>query len=572
MKKYLSIAIAVLITALGLNLYLPHRSKADSTASNLSRSGGTFYASAYNWRGFVETGNSGTGSATVILGPSIAVLPDGRQMYPFGSAVNLLTPVTFDFGTNNETVTPTAVSLATCPPTGDFPAAQCVSFTGSFSFTHGTHAIAASGTFGLQEAINDAAFNNGGTVMIDSTWQGTNALLTAAVPFQTVTIADQRFGPTQYWTPIGGATAIATPTTLVATTAGFGVNGANFTGGSYTGSNTYIACIAYVDIMGQEGNCSASFTIATSGSATTDQIGFTAPAASTGAVGYTIYITLNGGSYVSAYKVPLVTQPTVVGVYPVGNGVCTLTKVETITPACAVTNANYGQTGVGAVVSALTVNTSPIEPETTTVSTTAIFVPQPNARTTYAYTPGSHIGIPGTISASLPFTVGAATASTVPTVLGTVNIQPGFMNYLGKTIEVCGKATSAASTATIGNIQFQWDSVGQNTAGAGVQIGTLGLTPATAFATTAAYTFCEDFTTTATGATATGGSIQGVGGFVNTSGVATAAAGQGASTDPGAATTASLNLADDARLNVIYLHTTGTDTFTLKGLSVKVLN
>ena len=36
---------------------------------------------------------------------------------------------------------------------------------------------------------------------------------------------------------------------LVAGTAGFGVNGANFTGGAYTGNSTYITCISYVDVM-----------------------------------------------------------------------------------------------------------------------------------------------------------------------------------------------------------------------------------------------------------------------------------------------------------------------------------
>jgi hypothetical protein len=183
------------------------------------------------------------------------------------------------------------------------------------------------------------------------------------------------------------------------------------------------------------------------------------------------------------------------------------------------------------------------------------------------------MGTAGVIAAEPPFTISAADTSTTPSVIGSINFKPGFMNFVGRTIEVCGKGT-AVSTATIGSIQFQWDAMGQNTAGKGVVIGNLGLTPVTAFATTAVYTFCEDFMTTVASASATGGSINTIGGYLNTSGVATAAAGQGASSDPTIGAVGSLNLADDARLNVIYVHTTGTDgtAMTLQSVTVKVLN
>ncbi len=549
---------------------------ADQTTSVISRSAAGYYASQYNWHGLVTNGNTGTGSQTVTLGPSLVQLNDGRAMQPFGAASNLLTPVTFDMGANQETVTPTAVSSASCPTTGQFSAsAQCISFTGSFTFAHGTNTFITSGSVGLQEAIDDAFAGGGGQVVVDSSWPGTNAMLVAAIPYQTVYIADFRAGGVQYWTPIGAAAAIATPTTLVAATAGFGVNGADFASGAYTGSNTYITCISYVDIMGQEGPCSATFTVATSGALTTDQIGFTAPAASAGAVGYTIYITLTGGAYTSSYKVPLVSQPTVVGAYPASNGVCTLTKIETITPACAVANATYGQSGSGAVVSALTLNTSPIEAQSGIVSTTSIYVPNPGGRATYKYAPGSHIGVPGLVSSSLAFATAGSATTTVPTVVGTINLAPGVMNYVGRTLEICGKwDVASGDTSTVISTQFQWDSMGKNTAGKGVQIGTLTLTPATAVATAVEATFCEDFQTTAVGATATGGSINTVGGFIATNGVAAAAAGLGAGTDPTVGTTASLNLAADARINIIHLHTTsvGGVTPVLQALTVKVIN
>jgi hypothetical protein len=105
------------------------------------------------------------------------------------------------------------------------------------------------------------------------------------------------------------------------------------------------------------------------------------------------------------------------------------------------------------------------------------------------------------------------------------------MNFVGRTIEICGKATTTASTATIVSIQFQWDSMGMNTAGKGVQIGNLSITPVAAFSTTKVITFCEQFMTTVAGATATAGSINSIGGYIATSGVASAAAGKAAGSD-----------------------------------------
>lgn len=553
---------------------------AQGNPSILSRPGGGFYAPAFNWQGRVVSGNSSTGSQSIIIANTQngITLPDGTVI-PFGIPFSTLTPIVVGYGqSNQETVTPTATSVGACPSGNlGIGQAQCVTITASFSNTHGQSETAGDGTFGLQTAINYAQQMGGGIVTVDSVWSqmgGTNAMLTAAVPFSNVSIADYRANSPQFWNVQTGATTLAAPATLTAATVGFGLNGAATTGGFYTGTSTYVYCIAYVDIMGQEGPCSATFSAATAGTGAVNQIGFSAPAASTGAVGYTIYISLAGGSYALAYKVPLVSQPSTAGPYPASNSVCTLTKLETITPACAVTNATYGQTGSAAIVSALTLNTSPIDPQITTVSSTTVYTPNAGGRTTAAYVPGSHIGVGGLNLSFLPFAISAAEASTVPSVLGTINVQPGFMNYVGRTIEICGKATTTASTATIVSIQFQWDSMGMNTAGKGVQIGNLSITPVAAFSTTKVITFCEQFMTTVAGATATSGSINSVGGYIATSGVASAAAGQGAGSDATIGTVASLNLAADARINVISVHTTGTDgaALTLQSLTVKVLN
>jgi hypothetical protein len=536
-------------------------------------SSGKYNASAYAGWAVHSVNAVAAGAGTMTLDncyPKMGQPDNIRQIFPF--AVNV--PVTIIDGSLTESaLAVTAVTTPTANTASSTNPYSC-SFTATFANAHAGGVSIISGDNGLAEAINDA-HSTGGVVRIDPGSGITNAQLnsTTAV-YHNVVLEDDRSGAVQYWNPQGGLTTLAAPATLTATTVGFGLNGAATTGGAYTGTSTYVVCIAYVDAMGQEGPCSATFSALTAGTGAVNQIGFSAPAASTGAVGYVPYISLASGSYALAYKVPLVTQPATAGAYPVSNGVCTLTTVETITPACAVANTTYGQSGSAAIVSALTLNTSPIDPQITTVSSTTVYTPNAGGRTTVTYVPGSRIALGGMPTAFLPFAISAAEATTVPSVLGTINVAPGLMNFVGRTLEICGKATTTASTATIVSIQFQWDSMGMNTAGKGVQIGNLSITPAAAFSTTKVITFCEDFQTTVAGATATAGSINSVGGFIATSGVSSAAAGQGAGSDASIGAVGSLNLAADARINVISVHTTGTDgaALTLQSLTAKVIN
>lgn len=501
-------------------------------------------------------------SSTLTLQYGNTTAGDGTVFSPF--ATGFLAPIQVGAGSDIETVTPTGVSCST-PQVYD----TCT-VTVTLTNAHGRGEPVASATYGLQEALLAQYQAGGGLVAIDNLWKnmgGTNAIITGTViAVPNTTIVDNRAGGQQFWNLQGGSTVMTTPTTLTSTTATDSTTPA----GTWAAS-AYAQGIACVDIMGQEGPVSATYSHTPA--AGSSSVSFSAPTNCVGAVGYVVYSTLASASYPLAYELPLVTQPTVIGATPVSNGSCTLTTLETAVPACAVTNSTYNQVGSSATFTAIPVSTSPVAPQATTISTTSVYVPNPNGRTTYTYAPSSRIGLPGVTSGTLAFPISAAAGSTVPSVLGTLNIPPNFMNVVGRTIEVCGKATGV-STATIVSIGFQWDAFGQNTAGKGVVIGNLGLTPATAFATTEAITFCEDFQTTVASASATGGSIGTVGGFINTSGVATAAAGQGASSDPTGAATGSLNLAEAARINVTYTHTTGTDGTapTLYALTLKTIN
>ena len=487
-------------------------------------------------------------SATYTVTVGNVVAGDGTTFAPLSTVA----PVTIVNGSGVDTATPSAVSCST-------PAIiYSCSFTATFTYSHGNGDIVRSGTYGLQETLNLISSQGGGRAAIDWRWTqsgGTNTLITAATVMPYAVIEDNRtFTPT-FWYPQAGATTIlALPTTLTAVTA---LPSATPVGGYGTG--TYHLCIAYVDLMGQEGPCSADFSEA--GLATGSFI-FSAPAASTGAVGYTIYISLTGGTYTLAYKVPLTST------------ICTLTALETTTPACAVANTTYGQSGATATVTAITVNTSPILLNKTVISTTAITHGTPNGRTTYVYAPGSGLALSGITGATFPFTIGAAAGSTVPSALGTINIPPGYMNAVGKKIRVCGYGTTAStSAATVLEMSLQWDSFGQNTAGLPVTVADNQATAISAFSGTLVnVSFCDTLVTTVAGAGATAGSLMQVGGYACW-GVTSAGVQPTCSPTSTTAAVGSLNLASEARLHVVYTHVTGTDGagFTLNGVTVEGL-
>jgi hypothetical protein len=559
MKKLLGILGALLLVAgVGSAQTLPGVS---GNPSVLSRPGGIFYAPAFLWQGHVITGNTATGSATIqVAGATGGIggftLPDGTVFDPSIISATL-SPIIVDYGqTNQETVTPTAMSVGTCSPgnLGIGGTVVCLSITASFSNTHGQNAVVIDGAFGAQTAANMAQRYGGGTVVIDAAWAqlgGTNATLTAMIPYQLVSILDNRFGLSQPWvTSQTISTILAAPTTLTSTTVGFGINGANTTGGTYTGTSTYHYCIAYVDIMGNEGPCSADFSAATAGTGTTNQIGVKAPAASTGAVGYTVYISLAAGSYNLTYQAPLTTTT------------CNLTLLETVTPACAVTNANYNQTGSNAAISALTVNTAPLHLLKTTASTTAAYIGTPSGRTTYAYAPQNTF-TQGLTASQQAYTISTAPATTVPTVIATIPVPIGTMNFLGRQLCVELQATEASngSTATIQNFELLWDAAGSDTTGAPVIVGQVQLTATLVTANADNWSFHECIETTTSGATVTAGAVQPLGGQL----ISTFGAGSlgNAGTEVNVAPVGSLNLAgtggNTQRLHVVWVHTTGTD-------------
>lgn len=578
MKKLLISAL------LFLGLALPAFGQITCTADNrLHHDAGVYTAASYDtWKSTVFTGSATGGTYSIVLVENGVTLCDGAVIQPF----SVTAPITIGSGTNAETVTPTGVSG--CVVRGPI---QTCTVTAVFANPHARGDIVISGTAGLQEAIN-AAFGSsagGGKVVVDNAWidaGGTDTILNAAIPYSSVAIIDNRKGATQYWNSAPSTTtAVPTPTALASQAACDSTHqfcSDSTVAGSASWGGTVHGCITLVDINGNESACSpdASFT-----SVASKAIDIGPPAARTdNVVGWKPYLSVSGGSYALAYSLPLLTQPSTLLVAPVSSGVCTLTTLETTTPACALTNSTYGQTAStvgagtlfkgGAQFTSYPVVTNTLAPEIGSASATA-YNPNEAAYATYAYIPGLREGIPGIQSSWTAFPITAAAQTTVGQVEATIPLPANFMNFVGRKIEVCGLIAKTGTTAdTVDKIQVWWDAEGSNvTAGTPVQISSINITEATALAAAANFQFCQQMTTTVASTSATGGTIQPGQGYATVSQVS-AGANPSSGSSSLVAGVGSLNLALPAHLTVMLVHTTGTDGAgsILYGASVRIIN
>lgn len=572
---------------------------APSGGSNLSRVAGRFVASNYNYpttNNYVINGNSATGSTSITVQVASIKLPDGRSIYPF----NVISPILVGVGSTQEQVTPTAVSNCYTLTT---PGNGTCTITGSFTFTHGFGEVIASATGGAAEAVYDAYNAGGGLVAIDNPWAAglplgcsgcaasANAVLYALVPYQSVAIEDDRQAAVQYWTATPAtASLLAAPTALTAQAACDATHtfcSDATVAGSASWATAVYGCITLVDIMGNESPCSSTANFVPVASKAID-IG--APAAVTSnVVGWKPYLSVANGSYALAYSVPLLLQPTSLQAIPLSSGVCTLTTLETVTPACAIANATYGQaastTGAGGLFTAggaqftgypLVSNT--LAPEIGSASALQ-HNPNEEAHATYKYVPGSRLGIPGAQSSHIIFPVTAAAQTTIGQVEGTFPVTANFMNYVGRTVEICGLISKTSTVAdTIDNIEIWWDAEGSNvTAGTPVLISNIKLTPPTTiigpFTAALDFQFCQQIVTTVASTSATGGTLTPGQGWLTVSQVSAGANGQAASSSL-VAGVGSLNLALPAHFSVELVHTTGTDGAgsTLLDASMRVIN
>lgn len=123
----------------------------------------------------VGVGTTTTGAATSYILYN-AQVPSGNPSQSNYYPLNTNAPLLVGTGTIQETLTPSAVTNL---PTGQ---SSSVSFTTTTN-AHGSGTLIASGTVGLQEALNQCSANGGGAVIVDGQWAslgGTTAMITSA--------------------------------------------------------------------------------------------------------------------------------------------------------------------------------------------------------------------------------------------------------------------------------------------------------------------------------------------------------------------------------------------------------
>lgn len=462
---------------------------------------GKYVATDYNYGGngpnvptnlFVDSGGSGTGSQTYIVRVNASIaLPrlGGRTFMPLATNA----PIILD----TETVTPTAVSCST-PTLGG----TCT-FTATVVNVHGSGSRISSGTFGLQEAINDASQSGSGRVQVDALWArsgGTLAILQAAnftlnTIFEPtpVIVEDLRSG-LSYWYGTPGLTSITTPTAL--TTAATATLTTATTGGTIATASTPRFTVTAVDQFGGEtaaaADAGATATLV-DGAGSTNSYTITAAGVPTGTgiVGYRVYVSASGGA----------TQTETLE--PAANLVCAAAPLSPLPGTCGA--------GAAILITALPATTAAGPPQGTSGAATSLSA----AHTTVL----SHQG--GQIPAMLPFNDTAAagyfpvtvtSATTLAAgfdVFGELPYPAGFFNTLGATYRVCGGGVTTPSAATVAGTWTIRIGPRQNSAGtSGSQVAIpWNLAASTLFtAALAHFDFCADITTTTTG---TSGVVEG---------------------------------------------------------------
>ena len=435
--------------------------------------------------------NSGTYTITVVNGTTSTTA--GQIIAP----LNVNAPFFIGTGASFELVPASSISSVSCSTPTVY---NTCSVTATFSYAHNTGDAIRSGTYGLQEAINWVQANGGDTVALNGKWSalgGTNATLSAATPYAGVTIEDYRNGSSQNWWSVQPSTIslISAPTTLTSSTVTQPASCPTGASCTWTAAEPYF-CVAYVDILGQLSACSASYAPSSNLTASLP-VNITAPAASAGAVGYVVFA---GASYNASFLLPVVSTA------GVANGACTLTTLETVFPACAVTNATYGQVGSSASFNTIYSNTN-MQTPFAAQSTSNLTNPVYQAHTAFAYQPSGVVPVGfETVFPLWPANTATESASDVQT-LGTVNLPIGYLNTIGRRIRVKGKAVATVTTASTAVISILDGWQGGYSTGAPAKTLCALTSVGTPTGTTVNFAFDAVITVQAVGTTAVGATL-----------------------------------------------------------------
>lgn len=344
----------------------------------------------------------------------------GRNVNPFATNAQVRI-IDYQTSANSETVT------------GVVPTYNGGTCTLSYTMvnTH-TYFHVRSATCGLREALNDMG-TNGGIVLVDQKFYDDGCTAATITGLSAITATSAPIYQNQYVHDISNGQETwyglrPTATTLIS--AGVLPVMATVAGGTFTNGNV-ISSYTYVDALGRESLPSAETTTATGG--TTNGLVMTAPAASTGAVGYRPYFTAVGGSTLTgiAAGAGAAGDPNATN--------CTLTTLETLRPACA----------IGANFTALApVTSTSKQPLIGYATTTMSFAPMANPPlvtvSPSSQTLGTFMSTQFNVAAQATLNSGATAAED----LAYVQIPAGFFNTIGKSYQVCAKIATATQVAT----------------------------------------------------------------------------------------------------------------------------
>lgn len=330
----------------------------------------------------------------------------GKQFSPF--AVNV--PISLTGGTG-ETVTPTAVSAFVYD--SSVKGGCYVTITATVSNAHSKGSSAVSGDGGILEA----AARNPRVVLLDGAF-ATDTAVTALTPgTNSPILEDLSTGVLRYYTIQPNIlTALATPATRSATAGTTQVISGTAVG-TWTAVATYV-CVTYVDRLGGESPCSATYNFTATVSVA---LNFASPAASTGAVGWRAYAGVT--SLATAYQLPI------------SSTTCTL-STQTPYPTCAIGSAGVFPT-----------------PTTTTALHPGYVVntynPNTQGHTTFAYQLATKPSLScGQVQTNYgPFIASSGGTTGQIEVLGTVQLPSGCINAIGKAIRVSGHITMTAGAS-----------------------------------------------------------------------------------------------------------------------------
>lgn len=416
-----------------------------------------------------------------------------NTFYAFSDALALAPVLIADVnGANSEVVTPGSYFV---------PTQNTCGVNMSPANSHTTFTLQ-SGTGGLQEALNSVGGPNATyahVIYLTPNWYS----LVSGISSLNSTLAASVSPQSIIGSVTGSASAILVDvTTTPATT--YSWNGSKYTASLGSGSLSNLGVISYTQVAAPAALSTSS---TTSGIITTAASGGTIPASSTYRVAAT-YVDAGGGETLIS------TDSASTSTIQTGTG-ATNTITVTSPPALAgavgwrlYVSAASGATGTEILYTPVcSASTSRIPLQTTFVAGTVCNI---GSSATVTATVTGTAKVPATGSAYIrtgessgsfpPFTALGTIATTNTGTLGIINLPAGFLNSLGRSIEVCGNG-NATNNATPGTLTLA-------TTLASIP-GVTSITPFTAVSgtTTASavvsFNFCVTYTTAATGATGT---------------------------------------------------------------------